>query len=250
MLFGVGGQEGAQDGGHGAPVLVEAGRHFRRQKHRAAAQHRVGILPAHDLGHLLLMGRVHERPGQTHCDGPHTLAHQMIDRGQHVLGPQRHQHLAEAVDTLAHPHPQRLGHQVVGPLRSGAVDLHLQRHPVRPRARPGDVHRVLLARGGDEAHLGSGPLDEGIGAHRGGVLHSVGGRERLLRFPAEPPDRLGDGLEHPVGQVGMGGERLAGGLASAQHHERVGERAPDVHVEKAQPPGVRRWHRGPVLCRG
>ena len=258
VLLGVGGQEGAEDGGDAAPVLVEAGGHVRRQQHRAAAEHRVGVLPPHDLGHLLLVGRVHERPRQAHRDGSHALADQVVDRGQHVVGAQRHEHLAEAVDALPHPHPQRPGHQVVGPLGPGAVDLHLQGHAVGPGAGAGHVHGVLLARGGDEPHLGAGPLDQGVGAHGGGVLDRVDRGEGVGRVAAEPPGRLADGFDHAVGQVGVGGRRLAGGLAPAQHHEGVGEGPPDVHVEQARPAGAdlarsrgfSRRHRGRALCRG
>ena len=97
------------------------------------------------------------------------------------------------------------------------------------------MNGVLLAGGGDEPHLGPGPLDQGVGAHRGGVLDRVGCGEGVGRLAAEPPGRLAYGHDHAVGEVGVGCEGFAGGLTSAQHDEGVGERPPDVHVEQVGP---------------
>ena len=243
VVLGVGGQIGAEDGGDAAPVFVELGGHLRGQQHRAAAQNGVGVFGGDDLAHLLLVGGVHERPGEADGDGPHPLADQVIHRGQHVVGAQRHQHPAEAVDPLADPDPQRAGHQVVGAAGPGAVDLHLQGHPVGPGPGPGHVDGVLLAGGGDQPHPGAGALDQGVGAHRGGVLDHIGGGEGVGRVAAEPAGGLADGREHAVGQVGVGGGRLAHGLAAAQGHEGVGEGAPDVDVEQVRA-GRRRVIRG------
>ena len=277
MVLGVGGQVGAEDGGDAAPVLVELGGRLRGQQHRAAAQGGVGVLGPDDVADALLVDGVHERPGEADGDGPHPLADQVIDRGQHVVGAQRHQHRPEAVHPLPHPDPQRPGHQVVGAAGPGAVDLHLQGHPVGPGPGPGHMDGVLLAGGGDEAHPGAGALDQGVGAHRGGVLHRVGGGEGSGGVEAEPPRRLAHGREHAVGEVGVGGGRLADGLAAVQHHEGVGEGAPDVDVEQVRtvragrrrvirwlggrraPAGdhragrrgrIIRWHRDRALCRG
>ena len=98
---------------------------------------RVRVLAAHELGHLPFVGRVHERPGEAHRDGPRSLTHKVVDRGQHVVGAQRHEHFAEAVDALTHTHPQRPGHQIVGPLGPGAVDLHLPGACRRPTSGSG-----------------------------------------------------------------------------------------------------------------
>ena len=86
--------------------------------------------------------------------------------------------------------------------------------------------------GGDQAHLGTTPLNQRIGAHGGAMGQQIDAAAKLVKVQAHALGHQAHGIEHAVGKGRWRGRRFGSNqLATAGDDDAIGERSPDVNAD-------------------
>ncbi len=207
---------GVGAGGVAALVLPQLRHHVGRDGDRDVGERR-----ADDGRCLLLMRWIAVGVEEADGDRLDPFGYQALRHGAHLVGIERGQHVAVAVDAFRHLQAMAARHQRVGELQEQVVDVvallgaHLQ--------------DVAEAARGDQAQARAGALDQGVGDQGGAVDHVADVGERELGGVQQ----FGEALQRADRGVVRRGQALveADFVALRVEQDEVGEGAADVETD-------------------
>jgi hypothetical protein len=202
--------------------------HLVRQQHRHRAEEMAGVFLQEQFAHAQFVQRVDDAVGERHHQGFGALVDQRAQLCAHVVVIDRHQHRAVVTNAFAHRADERCRHQRIGTPRARHVVLPFERQAIAVAAGARQRHGAVEAGRDQQADARPAPLDERVGAERGGIAHRIDPRQQLTLADAELSDRELQRFVETGGEVVMGGERLGLHVAPGPGHEAVGEGAADV----------------------
>ncbi len=210
---------GVDHGGAEALVLLDLRQHLRRERNVGRRQ-QTREQPARGLLVPPVPVGMEVADGDRLDLGPGQLAHGRLDRAL----VQRGFDGAVEADALAHVEPPRSRHQRDGRRHAQVVAVVLE-----PLAHLDDVP---VTSGGEHAHGGALPLQQGIGGHRGPVHDQLGTGQQGARVEPELGGEETEAVEHADGGIGRRGRGLRErGAAVLVHRDQIGERPADVDAD-------------------